>query len=248
MPLSRQIRSKSTSPPLPNRSVNCLPLSVSTSSGTPNRVIASANARHTARPVARRTTLADTQYREWSSTPVTTFSLRPRRSARPRRRCPSATAASARAAPTAGTRPGAACAASAAISPCRTRIRYTVIRDGTRPGQPSRPSSNAIRTRPPPRMLPAHLTHRRLHRRLGLPRTRRPAGVTSSPTRPDRRRGSAASQLCTACRDTPNRAATSTTLDPGQDHQHRLIPLLHNRHLHQRQSRPPTTRAPANAT
>ena len=36
MPLSRQIRSNSTSPPLPNRSVNCLPLSVSTSPGTPN--------------------------------------------------------------------------------------------------------------------------------------------------------------------------------------------------------------------
>jgi hypothetical protein len=27
MPLSRQIRSNKTSPPLPNRSVNCLPLS-----------------------------------------------------------------------------------------------------------------------------------------------------------------------------------------------------------------------------
>ena len=33
MPLSRQIRSNSTSPPLPNRSVNCLPLSVRTSPG-----------------------------------------------------------------------------------------------------------------------------------------------------------------------------------------------------------------------
>ena len=35
MPLSRQIRSNSTSPPRPNRAVNCLPLSVRTSSGTP---------------------------------------------------------------------------------------------------------------------------------------------------------------------------------------------------------------------
>ena len=35
IPLSRQIRSNSTSPPLPNRSVNWLPLSVKTSPGTP---------------------------------------------------------------------------------------------------------------------------------------------------------------------------------------------------------------------
>jgi hypothetical protein len=61
MPLSRQIRSNSTSPPLPNRSVNCLPLSVSTSPGTPNSRSAEANARQTARPVARATTEAMTQ-------------------------------------------------------------------------------------------------------------------------------------------------------------------------------------------
>jgi hypothetical protein len=61
IPLSRQIRSNSTSPPLPNRSVNCLPLSVKTSSGTPNCLSAEANARQTARPVARATTDAITQ-------------------------------------------------------------------------------------------------------------------------------------------------------------------------------------------
>lgn len=56
--------------------MNCLPLSVKISSGTPNRVRASASARHTARLVARSTTFAITQYREWSSTPVTTFASR----------------------------------------------------------------------------------------------------------------------------------------------------------------------------
>lgn len=40
MPFLRQILSKSTSPPFPNRLVNCLPLSVMTSSGTPNRASA----------------------------------------------------------------------------------------------------------------------------------------------------------------------------------------------------------------
>ena len=35
-----------------------------------------ANARHTARPVARSTTAAITQNREWSSTPVTTLASR----------------------------------------------------------------------------------------------------------------------------------------------------------------------------
>lgn len=73
IPFSRQIRSNSTSPPCPNRSVNCLPLSVSTSSGTPNVCKAPAKAAQTARPVARSTICAITQYREWSSTPVTTL-------------------------------------------------------------------------------------------------------------------------------------------------------------------------------
>jgi hypothetical protein len=75
MPFSRQIRSNITSAGrgLVNRPVNCLPLSVSTSSGIPYRCNASANAAQTARPVARRTTAAMTQNREWSSTPVTIF-------------------------------------------------------------------------------------------------------------------------------------------------------------------------------
>ena len=46
------------------------------SSGTPNRTSASASARHTARAVARSTTLAITQNREWSSTAVTTLASR----------------------------------------------------------------------------------------------------------------------------------------------------------------------------
>ena len=74
--LWRQILSNNTSPPLPKRSVNCLPLSVKISSGTPYRRSAAANARHTARPVADSTTEAITQNREWSSTPVTTFASR----------------------------------------------------------------------------------------------------------------------------------------------------------------------------
>jgi hypothetical protein len=75
-----QILSNSTSPVrgryLPNRSVNCLPLSVMISSGTPNRANASASARQTARAVARSATFAITQNREWSSTAVTSFASR----------------------------------------------------------------------------------------------------------------------------------------------------------------------------
>ena len=56
IPFSRQILSNSTSPLrvpwVPNRSVNCLPLSAVISSGTPNRSSASANARHSARDLA----------------------------------------------------------------------------------------------------------------------------------------------------------------------------------------------------
>jgi hypothetical protein len=51
-------------------------MSVITSSGTPWRASAWANPRHTARPVARSTTFAITQNREWSSMPVTIFASR----------------------------------------------------------------------------------------------------------------------------------------------------------------------------
>jgi hypothetical protein len=79
MPFSRQIRSNSTSAGrgLPNRPVNCLPLSLSTSPGIPYSRIASTNARHTPRAVARATTAAMTQNREWSSIPVTILHSRP---------------------------------------------------------------------------------------------------------------------------------------------------------------------------
>jgi hypothetical protein len=50
---------------------------VSTCSGTPYSSSARANAAHTARPVARRTTVAITQNREWSSTPDTSLYSRP---------------------------------------------------------------------------------------------------------------------------------------------------------------------------
>ena len=69
MPLRRQIRSNSTSAGrgLPNLPVNCLPLSDNTCCGQPNSRSACTNAVHTARAVARGTTAAMTQYREWSS-------------------------------------------------------------------------------------------------------------------------------------------------------------------------------------
>jgi hypothetical protein len=79
MPFLRQIRSNNTSAGrgLLNLPVNCLPLSLSTWSGQPYSTRAAANARHTARPVPRRTTLAITACREWSSSPVTTLSSVP---------------------------------------------------------------------------------------------------------------------------------------------------------------------------
>ena len=79
MPFSRQIRSNSTSAGRgrPNRPVNCLPLSLSTSAGIPYSCIAVTNARHTARAVARSTTVAMTQNREWSSIPVMILHSRP---------------------------------------------------------------------------------------------------------------------------------------------------------------------------
>jgi|tagenome__1003787_1003787.scaffolds.fasta_scaffold20927588_3 hypothetical protein len=79
MPLRRQIRSNSTSAGrgLVNLPVNCLPLSLSTCWGQPNSRRVWTNAVHTARAVALGTTAAMTQYREWSSIPVTTFSSRP---------------------------------------------------------------------------------------------------------------------------------------------------------------------------
>jgi hypothetical protein len=63
MPFSRQIRSNSTSEGRGrvNLPVNCLPLSESTSAGTPNRARAPANAVQTARLVARVTSRAITQ-------------------------------------------------------------------------------------------------------------------------------------------------------------------------------------------
>jgi len=60
-----------------NRPVNTVPLPVSTSPGTPQTAIASAKARQTGRAVARMTALAMTQYREWSSSPVTIFTSVP---------------------------------------------------------------------------------------------------------------------------------------------------------------------------
>ena len=139
IPLSRQIRSNSTSPPLPNRSVNCLPLSVSTSSGTPNSASAAANARHTARPVARATTSQITQDREWSSRPVTIFASVPSAKNAPPMMpiCHSAIGASRSHRRQLSLRrlrvPGS-------IRPWRTSARQALIRDGTG-DTPALPSS-----------------------------------------------------------------------------------------------------------
>jgi hypothetical protein len=79
IPFARQIRPDSTSAGrgFPNRPVNCLPLPVRTSKGIPYSVIAAVNARQTALAVARMTTAAMTQNREWSSIPVMTLHSRP---------------------------------------------------------------------------------------------------------------------------------------------------------------------------
>ena len=78
IPLLVQIRSKSTGPgPWPKRAVKTLPLSVRIWSGTPWARSAHWRASHTGLAVARATTRAQTQNREWSSTPVTTLTSVP---------------------------------------------------------------------------------------------------------------------------------------------------------------------------
>ena len=161
-----------------------------------------------------------------------------------RRRCPSATAPSARPAATACSPDGRRRRLRpASTRPCRTKIRYTVIRDGTGPGQPLRPSSNSIRTRTPPRMIPAQLTHRRLHLRRRLMRTR------LRPMRPVLQRvqtvlAIAGQPRMHALPRHPELDRDLTDPVPGPHRQHRPKPLLHHRQLPQCQSRPPTTRRP----
>ena len=196
-----------------NRSVNCLPLSVITSSGTPNRASACANARHTARPVARSTTFAITQNREWSSTPVTSFASRSTpvagSTSGSRRRCRSATTASAPAVRTAYTSSRGRFRGRARTRPCRSRIRSIVAVDGTAtrrtcrmPAGP-RSISSRIRTRSPPRMLPAHLDHRAPRPPPAPDAGTTAAGATGPPTRRPPRPDTGPSTRCTVCRDTP---------------------------------------------
>jgi hypothetical protein len=67
------MRSNSTLAGLrPSLPVKTLPLSVRICSGIPCLLSASSSASHSGRAVARATTLAMTQKREWSSIPVTT--------------------------------------------------------------------------------------------------------------------------------------------------------------------------------
>ncbi len=118
MPFSRQIRSNSTSPvPGPKRPVNTLPLSVRIASGTPWARIACANASHTGRAVARRTTTR----RHTEPRVVVDAGHDRSRSTRPRasrrRRRPSATTPSPATAPSACSQLAACGAACGSIRP-----------------------------------------------------------------------------------------------------------------------------------
>jgi hypothetical protein len=97
--------------------------------------------------------------------------------------------------------------------------------------------------RPPPRMLTPKLTHQRLDLRSQLMRTRpRPLRPVRQPAQPvaaiaPQPRMHALPQHPTPLSDLGHR-------HPRLDLQHGSIPLLDNRHIHQRQSRPPATRRP----
>jgi hypothetical protein len=119
---------------------------VRTSSGTPKRRNATAKARHTARPVARKVAEAITQNREWSSTPVTIFTSVPsaRNTPPTMSSCHNAIGASRSQRRYSSRRRRRA---RGATKPRRTRIRYTAIRDGTG-DHPDRPSSCTRRRGP----------------------------------------------------------------------------------------------------
>ena len=221
-----------------------------------------ANARHTARPVARSTTRADHAEPGMVIDPGHDLGLphHPggrRRPARPRRRCRAATAASAPAAPTADTSPAAVSVSAAAPGPCRIRIRLIVAVAGTvSPAGGCLQQLHPDPLRTPPRMLPPHLRHRDPHRlRRGMRTRLRPMGPVRQPGRhpPGRYR---ASQACSDCRDTPTAAATSVTCAPPStartasnrcstiDNTTRAIPALPRRRHHDTapQDGPDTTR------
>ena len=248
MPLSRQIRSNSTSPPLPNRSVNCLPLSVSTSSGIPKRRSAAANARHTARPVARRTTVAITQNREWSSTPVTTLASVPSASSTPPTMsiCHSCI----------GSVP---LPAQVVLAAAGARRRGRSGRAGPGSGTPSSATAPARDTRAGPARAPsaadptadapgaAHTPPPPPPATPDADTTSGPLGPVRNPARPVVAHSGPA--RCARSAATPRTwAATSVTGSPGPHRQDGPIPLLHNGHVHQRQSRPPDHASPANDT
>lgn len=125
IPFSRQTRSNSTSGGRErvSRPVNCLPLSVSTSAGTPWIRTVCTNASATALLEGTASTSATTMNREWSCT-------RARRRGGSRRPGRAATDASSSRAATASNCADAADPASAR-GHCDFRIRWTVARDGT---------------------------------------------------------------------------------------------------------------------
>lgn len=123
------------------------------SCGTPNRTSACARARHTVRAVARSTTVAITQNREWSSIPVTSLADRISPVVTSTRSIPPTMSM-----PHSSIGPGRSNRWYALLgflrgrtrnNPCRIRIRSIVRSAGTTtPGAGLRSSSNRIRRDP----------------------------------------------------------------------------------------------------
>ena len=242
-PVWRQILSNSTSPPLPEPVGELLPVVGEDLLRHPNRASACANARHTARPVARSTTDAITQNREWSSTPVTTFASR----STPVRGVDQLDPADDVDAPQLHrTRPlapsnesrgrfrGRGCA-----SPCRCRIRFTVRSDGgSTLDRPWRPRNSSIRIRFAP--------HRGCLRRISATATSTPADLMRTrhrSMRPVRQPGHRPTRYRPIHRCNVDRCTRfGGDLDHARPRQHRpnrVQPLPDNRQHDQRQSRPP---------
>ena len=203
-----------------------------------------ANARQTARPVARSTTRASTQIARViiDAGHDPRLAQLPRRACRPaaaHRRCPAATAASPPAAASAHSPSACAAARRAITRPWRTRIRCTVARDGNGSGGAGpRISSCTIRCAPHfgcARRSSHTRASTSADARFGLDRGR--CDRSASPASPASRYR--ATHACTDWRDTPDLGRDLAHARAVQHRHHRSIPLLDDRQRHQRQSRPP---------
>ncbi len=99
--------------------------------------------------------------------------------------------------------------------PWRIRQRSTDVRPGN-PIEPLPLQPIQDRARPPPRMLTAHLHNPRLDLRGHLMRTRQRPRALIRQARPTRDRHKRPSHTCTVWRATPNRRATSITVAPSR--------------------------------